>query len=135
MGKLRDNVDSFMNANWTATPVLFDENAVDQLPTDLSPWVSIEFLPYSEEMSSIGARCYRAEGELIFRVWVASGTGSSNAVNLVEQLRDLLRNTNLGDGVRLTTASPCEEGGSHSTGNWESFLTRCYYIHDYQVAP
>ena len=53
MGKLRDNVDSFMNANWTATPVLFDENAVDQLPTDLSPWVSIEFLPYSEERLKI----------------------------------------------------------------------------------
>lgn len=130
---VRDKVKAYLTANWSATVVAGAENAVDNPPTNLDPWLSYGFNTFGEVAQSVGAGCFRDEGIIEFYVYVPSGRSIDTGLTHAEAVRTMFRNLDLGDGVRCTTASPPESQVATSDGNWFMFQVDVDYSYDYQV--
>lgn len=100
---------AWFEANWSATARRYENELLDP-PADLAPFVFFEVFSEFLDHSDIGSgdpatNAWREEGEVVFHVMVATGTGSRVARQLAEQLAMSLRGLTLSSGVRIADLS------------------------------
>lgn len=130
---VRDKVKAYLTANWSATAIAGEENAVDNPPTTLAPWLAYGLNTYGELATSIGGGCFRDEGIIEFYVYSPSGRSIDTGLTHAESVRTMFRNLDLGDGVRCTTASAPDSQVATSDGNWYLLQVEVDYMYDYQI--
>lgn len=135
---VRDKVDAYFAANWSATPIVDIDNTPDDTPrTNLDPWIALQY-PWSEEsqksVNSIGNRVWREEGNIQIHIQVASGSGNAAYLTLSDSVQSLLRGVNI-DGVVIRSIAPAaaREDVKAFQGNWYSLTIEAEYYHD-QIA-
>jgi hypothetical protein len=124
-----DAVKTYLTANWTATPLLFDNELADTagaVPTDDpgTAFVQVEMAGDFYGAASIGAgddaaNLYRGEGTLFLSVLVPAGTGSRVARQHAKALVDLFRGVELAAGtIRFRGATIAPGQKAALDGNW-----------------
>lgn len=93
-------IRAHLEANWTATPLAWDNEAYE--PGDNAPFVMVQITGDQWDQASIGAgdrlaNRWEEEGELLLSVMVPTGTGSLLARQHAEALANIFRGLNLGD--------------------------------------
>lgn len=107
-------VRTFLEANWVATPLVFDNEAAD--PS--GPFVRVEVFSNSYDQISIGSghpttERWREEGAVLLHVLVEMGTGALLPHQHATTLTDLLKGLQLPGDVRFRGMSigPGESDG------------------------
>ena len=137
---VRQAIQDYLEANWTATPIVDSENQYQDLPINLQPWITVVYLSANEQKQSIGApgnNCYRESGGCQFIAFVASGTGTDVALQYAEALRTMIRTAGAQgiNGVRFwevdppDTAIPSEVKSSE--GNYFGYAVFGGYEYDF----
>jgi hypothetical protein len=137
---VRDEIKAFLDANWTDTPIVGEENEFDSPPDNLDPWLTYGFLAEPENPVSIGApssNCKEEYGQIHITVFVASGSGSDAALTYAESVRTMMRTANLGSGLRVVavdapeTAFPSRVDASQ--GNFFGYQVVVNYHYQYSA--
>lgn len=107
-GAVSAAIEDHLSANWTTTPLLFENKTAAEDGTPLpaatpAPFVSVSFTGRSYGQVSIGASLqadnrWDEEGFLFFDVLWPVGTGSRDARTAAKQLADLFRGLTLLSG-------------------------------------
>ena len=137
---VKNAINDYLEANWTATPIVDSENQYADLPVNLQPWITAVYLEADERKISIGApgnNCYRETGGIQFVVFVASGTGTDVALQYAETIRTMIRDAGAAgiNGVRFweldppDTAIPSEVRSSE--GNYFGYAVFGSYEYDF----
>lgn len=114
-----DLVRALLTDDWTACPVSF-QNEDFAMPSG-SPWVYAEVLPIESDgtdFNSPGKRIGSGMGLIALHVFVPTGTGTRDALDLADQLAALLRFRTLSTGVSTDAASVAGGSTSDDEGNW-----------------
>lgn len=120
-------VHDFLVANWTTTPLVFEnENAVPQTDSNGAPvpYVFVEMSGNFYEAASIGTgsdvtNLFREEGLVFIHVFVPSGAGSTLARTYAKTLVDLFRGLELSNGsLRFLQSSIGRGTPGDENGNW-----------------
>ena len=100
----------------------------DALPAQ---WATVDYFGTSDNQVSLGdPACWREEGTILVTVFVASGTGSVNVVNLADQVRNQFRNwDDPSIGLEIFRAEP-PEGDAASDGRWFAMSVSLVYTYD-----
>lgn len=135
-----DAVRAHLEANWTATPLVFDNE--DAAPDGRRPqegagaWVMIEMTGNFYDQASIGSGSpvtdlWREDGLVFMTVMVRAGTGSRTARAYTKQLCDLFRGVELADGsIRFREASIGVGEKATPDGNWFGLPVQVAYEAD-----
>lgn len=134
---VRQQVDAYLEANWTATAIVDAENEHADLPVNLAPWLTVLYQAGVERAPCLGnlaAVRKREVGTIQFIVYVGSGTGSDVALQYAEDVRNLIRGQNM-NGVRFTTVDPPETAipsqAQSSQGNYFGYAVAAQYEYDF----
>ena len=128
-GAVYQAIRDHLVATWTATPLAFENEDVDQhgnpLPPDPPvPFVEIELTGTSYGQQSIGEsrqadNRWDEEGVLFLHVLVAGGAGSMLARTYAKQLADLFRGTTLlGGNLEFLDSFIGRGRPGERDGNW-----------------
>lgn len=137
---VRDEFEAFINSNWVDTVIVGEENEFDSPPGNLNPWLTYGFLAEPENLQSIGApgnNCREEYGEARVTVFVASGTGSAQALTYAESVRTMMRTADLGSGLRVVTVDAPETSFPSrvdaSQGNFFGYSVAVRYHYQYSA--
>lgn len=122
-------VRTFLAANWTTTPIAFENeekasNGTSIPPSPAVPWVDVEMTGTVYGQQSIGAGNQRdnrwdEEGLLFLHIMMPKGEGSSVPRGYAKTLADLLTgNTSVLAGLEFTDAHIGRGITSRLDGNW-----------------
>jgi hypothetical protein len=135
-----DEVRDYLASNWTATPLLFDNETADSsgaFPTEAGgPFVRVEMIGDLYGAASIGAgsddlNLYREQGQIYMTVIVPGGTGSRLARLHAKALIDLFRGRELASGrIRFRDGSLGLGQRSTLEGNWYELNASVDYLAD-----
>lgn len=87
-------VEGYLTANWTATPLRFENDGADPPGFDAGAWVYVEMTGTSLAQFEIGSpesNGWREDGILFLHVNVPTGTGSLKARQHAKALANLFR--------------------------------------------
>lgn len=97
-----DGVQALLTANWTATPVVYENDTqppkAAETPLGLKPWVLVEiegssYFQMTEGAGTKAANLWREEGLIYLHVHVPANTGSRQARQHADALAELFRTT------------------------------------------
>ena len=134
---VRDAFETYINNNWVATVIVGEENEFESPPDNLDPWLTFGFLSGPEDKRSIGGddSCYQETGQVIITVFVASGTGTQDALTYAESVRTMMRAYPRSAGIRVITVDPPETSFpsrvNASSGNFFGYQVVANYTYDY----
>lgn len=128
-GTVSAAIEAYLAANWTATPLAFEnknqfENGNPIPPADEIAWVEMELTGTRYGQVSIGAitqagNRWDEEGMLLLNVLVPGGTGSATARTHAKSLADLFRGVTLLSGqLEFMDAFIGKGEPSQREGNW-----------------
>lgn len=133
-GVVWDAIRDHLVANWTATPIAFendntlsDGSSVPPDPQSVPAWISVEITGTVYGQQSIGAALqadnrWDEEGILFVDVLVQSGAGSSQARAYAKQVADLFRGLTLLSGsLEFQDAYIGRGQRAEREGNWFFF--------------
>lgn len=131
-------VRDWVDANWTATPVSWENETFDQpAPTDhpVAPaaWLMIEVAGRSYDQMSIGAgggsaERWAEEGAVLVHSFVQTGAGSLVARQNATSFAYLLRGLELPGGIRFRSMSIGDGGPGDENGKWWALTLRAEWI-------
>lgn len=134
---VRDQMDAYLAANWSATVIVDAENEFSDPPANLDPWLTVMYLGGSEQQPCLGPLATvrkREVGSINLIVFVASGTGTDVALDYAEQVRVLVRGVDI-NGVRMLTVDPPDTAipsqAQSSQGNFFGYAVSAQYEYDY----
>lgn len=124
-----DAIRAYLTAQWTATPIRFENEVADASNNPLPPstptsWIAMAISGTAYGQQSIGAaeqtdNRWDEEGILWLYVMVPSGTGASLARQHAKALADLFRGTTLLSGsLEFMDAYIGRGAPSTENGNW-----------------
>lgn len=104
-----ETLRAWLIANWSATALRFENETLDP-PAALAAFVFFEVWSEFVDVAEIGAgnphdAVWREEGEAVFHIVVASGSGALQVRDYAEQLALKLRGLVLANGVRIGALS------------------------------
>lgn len=121
---VRSALRSFLQANWTATPLVFPNQ---MLPDNAEgqPWVMVRHRGRQYDQASIGAgsrasNLWEEDGTVYLHVFVPSGTGDDAASQYAEDLALLFRTQGElpAAGIRFCTMSIGDGEIEEEDGRW-----------------
>jgi hypothetical protein len=106
---IRQTIDAIFEANWTATPVIWENVPLPVQPSQ--SYVQLTLLPADGYKASLGTRnsLHRWEGLLDCGVYVPRGKGMGEAWRYADMIVDMLLNVTQ-NGVTLYTPYPTPSG-------------------------
>lgn len=122
-------VRAHFTANWTATVVIWDNEASQPPnPASVSSWLFIteddsDFDQISIGSGSSATELWRETGAVLIRINVKQGTGLLLASQLVTQVRTFLLGLELPGAIRFDSM-PTVGRGQHEDGNWYGIWLR-----------
>ncbi len=105
-----DAVEAYLRANWTTTPLRFENEAtkrpVDEETGAVQAWVEVEIIGDQYDIASLGAgdpaeERWREEGDVLLFVLVPVGTGSRVARQHATALLELFRGVELDPDIEF----------------------------------
>lgn len=110
--RVRQDIETYIKANWTYTPIHFDNVPFD-IPAD-GKWIRVNIIPGTGFPETIGVDGYNLYvGRLSIAVFVPDNTGTATLLSYVDMLRDLFNRKKIGNVVFsapsvVATMSPYE---------------------------
>lgn len=129
-----DVVEQRLDANWTATPVVF-ENEDFPTPDDPAAFVFVELYGDVFDQISIGGgdevgdNLWREAGSLLMHVMTPNGTGTRDARAFAKQLVDLFRGQEIG-GVTFRDAAIGAGEPGENDGNYFRMTASVSWLRD-----
>lgn len=123
-GTIYTAIRDYLVAQWTTTPLVFENEGQQPGGDTVSPWVLVELSGDVYEQASIGAATvatnrWDEEGALHLAVMVPSGSGSVVARTHARNLADLFRGHTLMSGALEFGATHIGRGDRADVdGNW-----------------
>jgi|SRR6187402_188350 len=126
INQVQTAVQAFLTANWTATPVAYQNDGFAPSSDgngSLVPWVYVEIYGGLYEQRSVGAGSAAAnlwidQGQVWLHVFVGSGTGSQVAMSYGAQLAELFRGLFLAPNIQFGDIALGPSGGTTDGNDW-----------------
>lgn len=131
-------VRDWFDANWTATPVRWEnETFTEPTPTDYpaapAAWLMVEFSGRSYDQMSIGsgggaAERWAEEGAVLVHCIVQVNAGADAARQNAETIAEAFRGLQLPGGIRFRNMSIGDGGPADEDGNWWALTLRAEWM-------
>lgn len=128
-------IHDFLVAQFTAAPLVFENESSFQTPEPPSPWVMVEVYGYMFEQVSTGSGTpiqdkWREEGAVICHVMCPVNTGSLAGRQMAAQIAELFRGRRLEPDIRFADLSIGSGMVQIDDGNWWPISLRAEWARD-----
>ena len=117
----KTQLDAYLTSNWTTTPIRDYLNLAGK-ETGYDAWISYQLISSKDSVYTIasGPSCLLAEYLIEFKIFTASASGSTEAIDLSEELKGLLVGTQIYPNMTcLSSDGPEFEGkDQQASGKW-----------------